>query len=84
MKFHIRALSGVLFFCLLLILSPAEASQFKKPYSFQHFTPKEGLSSEMVYAIAVQGDEVWLGTYGGGVTLWNRPKKHLPGFHYQG
>jgi len=29
----------------------------------------------MVYAIAVQGDEVWLGTYGGGVTLWNRAKK---------
>jgi ligand-binding sensor domain-containing protein len=75
MKFHIRALSGALFLCLLLIYSAAEASQLKKPYSFQHFTTKDGLSSEMVYAIAVQGDEVWLGTYGGGVTLWNRAKK---------
>lgn len=75
MKFHLRALSGITFFCLLLVLSAAEAGQLKKPYSFQHFTLKEGLSSEMVYAIAVQGDEVWLGTYGGGVTLWNRAKK---------
>jgi ligand-binding sensor domain-containing protein len=75
MKFSIRGARGVLFFCLLFILSPAEASQAKKLFSFQHFTTKDGLSSEMVYAIAVQGDEVWLGTYGGGVTLWNRAKK---------
>ncbi len=75
MKFPIRGLSGVFLLGLLFILSPAEAGQIKKPYSFQHLTPKEGLSSEMVYAIAVQGDEVWLGTYGGGVTLWNRAQK---------
>lgn len=75
MKFSIRGASGVLFYCLLFFLSPAEASQTNKLFSFQHFTTKDGLSSEMVYAIAVQGDEVWLGTYGGGVTLWNRAKK---------
>jgi hypothetical protein len=75
MKFHIRVLSGALLFSLLFIFPATEAGQLKKPYSFQHFTPKEGLSSEMVYAIAVQGDEVWLGTYGGGVTLWDRAKK---------
>ena len=75
MKLHIRALSGFLLLCLLFLLSPAEASQLKKPYTFEQFTTKEGLSSEMVYAIAVQGNEVWLGTYGGGVTLWDRAKK---------
>jgi len=75
MKFHIRALSGMIFLGLLFIFSTTDASQLKKPCSFQHFTTQEGLSSEMVYAIAVQGDEVWLGTYGGGVTLWNRAKK---------
>ena len=68
--------------CLLLSLvvvfsigSTLEASPLKKPLSFQHVTPKEGLSSEMVYAIAVQGDEVWFGTYGGGATLYDRAKK---------
>jgi ligand-binding sensor domain-containing protein len=53
---------------------PSGASPLKKPLSFQHLTPKEGLSSEMVYAIAVQGDEVWFGTYGGGATLYDRAK----------
>jgi ligand-binding sensor domain-containing protein len=75
MKFFLRTLSGLLALCLLSILSPAEASQIKRPFSFQHFAPKDGLSSEMVYAIAVRGDEIWLGTCGGGVTLWNRAKK---------
>ncbi len=68
--------------CLILTLVvpffvsfPLEASPLKKPLSLQHVTPKEGLSSEMVYAISVQGDEVWFGTYGGGATLYDRAKK---------
>ena len=57
------------FFCFV------EAGPLKRPLSFQHITPKEGLSSEMVYAIAVQGEEVWFGTYAGGATLYDKSKK---------
>jgi ligand-binding sensor domain-containing protein len=67
-------------FSIILILSffyQAEANSLKRPLSFQQITPKEkeGLSSEMVYAIAVQGEEVWFGTYGGGATLYDKSKK---------
>jgi ligand-binding sensor domain-containing protein len=55
--------------------APTEAGPLNRPFSFQHFTVKDGLSSEMVYAITVRGDDVWFGTYGGGATLWNRAKK---------
>ena len=64
--------------------SPLEASPLKKPLSFQHFTPKEGLSSEMVFAIAVQGEEVWFGTEGGGATLFDRAKKTWKAFTTKG
>jgi ligand-binding sensor domain-containing protein len=52
-----------------------EASPLKKPLTFQQITPKDGLSSDMVNAIAVRGEEVWFGTYGGGATLYNKLKK---------
>jgi len=55
--------------------SNADASPLKKPLSFQQITQKEGLSSEMVFAIAVQGEEIWFGTYGGGATLYDKSKK---------
>ena len=29
----------------------------------------------MIYAIAMQGDQVWFGTYGGGATLYDRARK---------
>lgn len=74
MNFNFRIPAGF-FFGLLFIFSTADAGQPRRPYSFQHLTPKDGLSSEMVYALAVREEEVWLGTYGGGVTLWNRGKK---------
>jgi hypothetical protein len=57
-----------------LFCHPAAANPLKKPLSFQHVTPKDGLSSDMVYAIAVQGEEIWFGTYGGGATLYDRGK----------
>ncbi|HUL29141.1 MAG TPA: hypothetical protein VLZ03_01705, partial [Thermodesulfobacteriota bacterium] len=60
---------------ILSVLFHAEASPLKRPLSLQHITPKEGLSSEMVNAIAVQGEEVWFGTEGGGATLYDRSKK---------
>jgi hypothetical protein len=52
-----------------------EAGPLKRPLSFQHVTPQDGLSSEMVYVIAVRGEEVWFGTYGGGATLYDKSKK---------
>ena len=55
--------------------SHAGAGPFKRPLSFQRITPKDGLSSEMVYAIAVQGEEVWFGTEGGGATLYDKSRK---------
>ena len=47
----------------------------KKLLSFQNVTQKDGLSSEMVFAITVQGEEVWFGTYGGGATLYDNGSK---------
>ena len=60
---------------VLFVFSAAEAGLLKRPLSFQQLTPKDGLSSEMVNAIAVQGEEVWFGTEGGGATLFDRSKK---------
>ena len=67
-------LSFPVFFVFFLSF-PSDAGMLKRPLSFQHVTPKEGLSSEMVNAIAVQGEEVWFGTEGGGATLYDRSKK---------
>ena len=55
--------------------SSAEAGFLQRPFSVQQLTVKEGLSSEMILAIAVQGEEVWFGTYAGGTTLYDRAKK---------
>jgi ligand-binding sensor domain-containing protein len=63
---------------LVLILSifvHAEAGPLKRPLSFQQLTPKDGLSGEMVFAIAIQGEELWFGTYGGGATLYDKSRK---------
>jgi ligand-binding sensor domain-containing protein len=67
-------LSFPVFFVFFLSF-PSDAGMLKRPLSFQHVTPKEGLSSEMVYAIAIQGEEVWFGTEGGGATLYDPSKK---------
>ncbi len=77
MKSALQSLIQVLFSSILFFssLCHAEAGPLRRPLSFQHITPKDGLSSEMVYAIAVQGEEVWFGTYGGGATLYDKSKK---------
>jgi hypothetical protein len=77
MKSALRPFIQILFSSIfvLFFFCRAEAGPFKRPLSFQHITPKEGLSSEMVCAIAVLGEEVWFGTYGGGATLYDRSKK---------
>jgi hypothetical protein len=71
---HLRRLCFLTIF-ILSFFYQAEADSLKRPFSFQQITPKEGLSSEMVYAIAVQGDQIWFGTYGGGAMLHDRVKK---------
>lgn len=72
---HQRILLSILlaFFAFLPACSKTEPP--KRLPSFQQFTPKEGLSSEMVYAIALQGEEVWFGTYAGGATLYHKGNK---------
>lgn len=72
-QFLIR--QSILIIFVLSIFNPGEASPLKRPLSLQHITPKEGLSSEMVYSVAIQGEEVWFGTYGGGATLYDKSKK---------
>jgi len=59
---------------IAFFLTDVNADRLKRPLSFQQLTQKDGLSSEMVYAIAVQGEEVWFGTYGGGATFYDRSK----------
>ena len=59
----------------LLLLLPAHASSFKEPFSFQHFTQREGLSSDLINTIAIRGDEVWIGTYAGGANLYREKSK---------
>jgi|GEM_PF-348196 len=63
------------YFLSLTFSAPCLAGPLKKPLSFQHLTQKEGLSSNMVFAIGVQGEEVWFGTYEGGATLFDKAKK---------
>ncbi len=66
---------GLMFFAILLFpFSPTEAGFLKKPFSVQNVTVKDGLSSEMIFSIAVRGEEVWFGTYGGGTTLYDRSR----------
>ncbi len=73
----LQSLVFILFSSILVLSfsSHADAGPLKRPLSFQHITPKEGLSSEMVYVIAVQGEEVWFGTEGGGATLYDKSQK---------
>jgi hypothetical protein len=62
-------------FFIFFVSFPSDAGMLKRPLSFQHVTPKEGLSSEMVFAIAIQGEELWFGTYSGGATLYDPSRK---------
>ena len=59
---------------LSFFLTHADANPLKRPLSFQQIKVKEGLSSEMIYSIAVQGEKIWFGTYGGGATLYDESK----------
>ena len=86
MQLALRSLIHILFsFFLVLSFFPlAKAGPLKRPLSFQQITPKDGLSSEMVYAIAIQGEEVWFGTEGGGATLYDKSKKTYKAYTTKG
>jgi len=86
MQLALRSLIHIIFSSILVLsfFPLANASPLKRPFAFQHITPKEGLSSEMVYAIAVQGDEVWFGTEGGGATLYDKSKKTYKAYTTKG
>jgi hypothetical protein len=86
MKSALRSLIRILFSSILILSFSydVEARPLKRPLSFQHITSKEGLSSEMVYTIAVQGEEVWFGTYGGGATLYDKSKKTYKAYTTKG
>jgi len=76
-------------FCFVMLVAfhisfNAQAAALKKPLSLQHFTTKEGLSSEMINAIVVQGEAVWFGTYAGGATLYDRSQKTWKAFTTKG
>ncbi|OGP53371.1 MAG: hypothetical protein A2162_06710 [Deltaproteobacteria bacterium RBG_13_52_11b] len=73
-----------LMFFIFHLFPDAEAAPLKKPLSFQHFTTKEGLSSDMINTVAVQGEAVWFGTYAGGATLYDRSKKTWKAFTTKG
>jgi ligand-binding sensor domain-containing protein len=79
---------GVSIFILLAFIpflyGCGESKPEKKTLSFEHFTQKEGLSSEMVYAIAIQGEEIWFGTYGGGATRYDKGSKTWTAFTTKG
>jgi ligand-binding sensor domain-containing protein len=86
MRLPFQVLFQILFSFLLALSFSCyvEAGHLKRPLSFQHITPREGLSSEVVSAIAVQGEEIWLGTYGGGATLYDQSKKIYKAFTTKG
>jgi ligand-binding sensor domain-containing protein len=69
---------------IFLFFTNVDADQLKRPLSFQHVTQKEGLSSEMIYVIAVQGEAVWFGTYAGGATLFDKSKNVFKAYTTKG
>jgi ligand-binding sensor domain-containing protein len=75
---------NILFIFFLLFIENVYSSTLKRPLSFQKFTSNEGLSSDMVYAIAVNGEELWFGTYAGGATFFDRSKKIVKAFTTKG
>lgn len=62
-------------FLYLTFLITSMAAPLKRPLSFQQVTPRDGLSGHMVISLAVQGEEIWFGTYEGGATLFDRSRK---------
>lgn len=68
----------------IIFIIDSNASVLKRPLTVQKFTTNEGLSSEFVYTIAIRGDELWFGTYGGGATFFDRAKKVIKAYTTKG
>ena len=86
MKSTLQPLIHILFSSILVFSfsSRVDAGPLKRPLSFQQITLKDGLSSGMVYAIAVRGEEVWFGTEGGGATLYDKSEKTYKAYTTKG
>jgi hypothetical protein len=84
MNFHWMVFFLTLVTFISYFHNPADASPLKRPLSFQQITQKEGLSSDMVYAIAVQGEEIWFGTYSGGATHYDKSNKVFKAYTTKG
>lgn len=74
-----RALMGLV---VAFLLQRVEAAAGR--YNWERLTIKEGLSSDLVYSLAVVGDTVWFGTYGGGAVQYEKPKKAFKVFTTKG
>jgi len=80
----------------------SQPSALKKDWlegRWSHFVPGDGLSSQTVLSIAVEGDLVWFGTYAGGASCYNKktgewkvyttkwppgsPRKSRPGLYWE-
>lgn len=82
MKMHWLWLTLSLF--LSFVLLEGQGIPQPKPLHFQHYTQKDGLSSDMINCLAVRGEEVWFGTYGGGATLFHKTKNLWKAFTTKG
>ncbi len=57
----------ILFFFILFY-----SSSLSQIYNFRQFSLEEGLSQSQVFDICQdQTGNIWFGTYGGGITIWN-------------
>jgi ligand-binding sensor domain-containing protein len=57
------------------IRTDAQSSSLKKDWlegTWSHFTTENGLSTNIVLSIAVEGNYVWFGTYAGGASCLNK------------
>jgi hypothetical protein len=64
--------------------SSVRGAVLPRPLQFQTLTSKDGLSSDMVLSVAVQGDLVWFGTYAGGATLYDPIRKTFKAYTTKG
>jgi ligand-binding sensor domain-containing protein len=79
----VRAAGAVLFLSVVALV-PLRAAALSRSLTFQNLTSKHGLSSDMILAVAVQGDKVWFGTYAGGATLYDPVHKTFKAYTTKG
>jgi len=86
MSYRNTKVARILILSAMLAFASAAAcaSVLTRPLALQNLTVKQGLSSDMILYIAVQGDDVWFGTYAGGATLYNAARKTFTAYTTKG